>query len=94
MSCGNHHDTACREVLEQIYQYLDGELDDVMVVKITQHLQECGPCLEHREREALVMALVRRSCHCEVAPEELKMRILSQINAVYGDGCPASSSKM
>jgi hypothetical protein len=24
MSCGNPHETDCREVLDQVYEYLDG----------------------------------------------------------------------
>ena len=45
MSCGNHHDTDCSEVLDRVYEYLDNEMGELDCAKIKQHLEECGPCL-------------------------------------------------
>lgn len=82
MSCGNPHETDCREVLERVYQYLDGELDDHTVGKIQQHLDECRPCLSEYDLDVVLKALVRRSCGGECAPEQLRARIMLQITEV------------
>ncbi|GAB2675454.1 mycothiol system anti-sigma-R factor [Thalassiella azotivora] len=81
MSCGNHHDTDCREVLDRVYEYLDAEVTQDDLAKIKQHLDECGPCLAEYDIEDHLRALVRRSCH-ESAPETLRVRILAQITSV------------
>lgn len=82
MSCGNHHDTDCREVLDRVYEYLDGEMSSLDYVKIKQHLHECGPCLRQYDLDEALKALIRRSCVCEPAPEQLRARILTRITQV------------
>ncbi|MDQ1287021.1 MAG: hypothetical protein QG622_586 [Actinomycetota bacterium] len=82
MSCGNPHETDCGEVLDHIYQYLDGELGDVDVDKIRQHLTECGPCLTEYDLDLMLKALVRRSCGGDCAPGDLRAKILLRISEV------------
>ena len=43
MSCGNHHDVPCVEVLSLMWVYIDNEIDDSHRVEVTVHLQECPP---------------------------------------------------
>ena len=81
MSCGNHHDTDCKDVLDRVYMYLDGEMDAHDLAVIRQHLDECGPCLRQYDLDEAVKTLVRRSCH-EAAPEQLRLRILTRISEV------------
>ncbi len=50
--------------------------------KIKQHLDECGPCLRQYDLDEAVKALVRRSCACETAPDQLRLRILTRITEV------------
>jgi mycothiol system anti-sigma-R factor len=87
MSCGNPHETKCTEVLARVYEYLDGELDEHDVAKIRQHLEECRPCLSQYDIDLALKALLRRSCTCEPAPEELRARIMiriTEVRAEYG----------
>lgn len=79
MSCGKPHETSCNEVLDQIYSYLDGELDPGGCGKIRQHLDECGPCLREYGLEEAVKKLVAQRCGCEHAPAELRTKILLRI---------------
>jgi mycothiol system anti-sigma-R factor len=81
VSCGNHHDTDCREVLDKVYEYLDAEVTPDDVAKIRQHLDECAPCLREYDIEDHLKALVRRSCH-ESAPADLRTRIMLRITQV------------
>ena len=82
MSCGDPHDTDCGEVLERVYEYLDGELDAVVVSKISQHLDECGPCLSEYDLDVVLKALVRRTCGGDCAPEQLRQKIMDKISEV------------
>jgi mycothiol system anti-sigma-R factor len=82
MSCGDPHEIDCREVLEQVYLYLDGEMLDEDCSKIRQHLDECAPCLRQFGLEQEVKALVARSCGCDVAPEGLRERVLLRLQSV------------
>ena len=82
MSCGNPHETDCSEVLDRVYEYLDNEMEDLDCAKIKQHLDECGPCLRQYDLDLALKALIRRSCACEPAPQELRTKILARITTV------------
>ncbi len=82
MSCGSPHETDCGEVLDRVYEYLDGEMTDIDVDKIRQHLDECGPCLREYDLDVALKALLRRSCACESAPDALRQRIMVKITEI------------
>ena len=75
MSCGNPHETDCREVLAEVYLYLDLECADERRDLIRHHLDECSPCLREYGIEQEVKALVARCCGGDRAPQELKKRL-------------------
>lgn len=85
MSCGRPHETPCSEVLDKVYLYLDGEADGSDHEHIRLHLDECGPCLRQYGLEQAVKALVARCCSGEVAPAELRQRVLLRIEQVRLD---------
>ena len=82
MSCGEHHDTPCDEVLEKVWIYIDGEMSDSDCHTIKHHLDECSPCLRKFGIEQEVKALVARSCGSDHAPEDLKDRIRVKLTEV------------
>jgi mycothiol system anti-sigma-R factor len=82
MSCGNPHDVKCSEVIEQVYLYLDGELDDLGRQQVRDHLDECAPCLRQFGLEQDVKALVARCCGGETAPYGLKERLVVRLQQV------------
>jgi mycothiol system anti-sigma-R factor len=82
MSCGNPHEVDCSEVIEQVYLYLDGEIDDDGRAKVRRHLDECAPCLRQFGLEQEVKALVARCCGGEVAPDRLKQQVLVRLQQV------------
>jgi len=85
MSCGNHHDTPCTEVLARVYSYLDGELDDSGCSEVRQHLDECGPCLREYGLEDVVKKLVGKSCGCDPVPSDLRTKVLGKIAQVRAE---------
>ncbi|MEZ5114874.1 MAG: mycothiol system anti-sigma-R factor [Candidatus Nanopelagicales bacterium] len=82
MSCGHPHDIDCGEVLDRVYEYLDGELDDEAREGIRQHLDECSPCLRQYGLEQAVKSLVVRSCGCEHAPEALRVQVVARLRQI------------
>jgi len=83
MSCGNHHNTPCTDVLHAIVLYIDHEIaDQASVQAIELHIQECPPCAARTAQEALInqqlKALLNRSCR-EEAPEQLRNNITAII---------------
>jgi mycothiol system anti-sigma-R factor len=80
VSCGDPHETDCREVLDRVYEYLDGEMNVIDLNKIREHLDECSPCLKEYDLDVALKALVRRSCACEPAPAALRERIMVRIS--------------
>jgi mycothiol system anti-sigma-R factor len=79
MSCGEPHETDCREVLAEVYFYLDLESTDERRDLIRTHLDECSPCLREYGIEQEVKALVARCCGGETAPSELKTRLRGKL---------------
>jgi mycothiol system anti-sigma-R factor len=75
VSSGNPHETDCREVLEEVYLYLDLECANGRREIIRQHLDECSPCLREYGIEQEVKELVARCCGAETAPDELRQRL-------------------
>lgn len=85
MSCGKPHQVPCTEVLETVYAYLDGEMDDRACLQIREHLDECGPCLREYGLEEMVKRLVHKCCGQETVPTELRTKVLTRISAVRAE---------
>ena len=68
----------CDVALAELYQFLDGELDDGARQRIERHLRECSPCLEAFDFETEVRRLVADRCR-DQCPEALRQRIQAAI---------------
>jgi mycothiol system anti-sigma-R factor len=79
VSCGEHHDVDCSEILQRVYVFIDNELEDASNDEIRQHLEECGPCLDQYDLERSVKKLVGRCCGDEHAPDSLRAKILLRL---------------
>ena len=82
MSCGDPHDVDCREVIRQVYLYLDGEIDHHNRDEVKTHLDECGPCLQEFGIEQEVKALVSRCCGGDIAPEQFRRKLVAKLAEV------------
>jgi mycothiol system anti-sigma-R factor len=77
-----HSSDECADFLERIVYFIDNELDEADCSAVQHHLDECGPCLEKYDLQRTVKAVVHRSCASELAPSELRQRVMVQIRAV------------
>jgi mycothiol system anti-sigma-R factor len=74
----------CRDALERLYVYLDGELTDSRRDAIRSHLEDCSPCLEAFDFEAELKIVVARHCRDRV-PDRLRMRVAVAIAEASGE---------
>ncbi|MDA8062929.1 MAG: mycothiol system anti-sigma-R factor [Actinomycetota bacterium] len=72
------HGSGCREALDVLYHYLDGELDEERRAVIHYHLERCSPCLEAFDFEAELKLVVAQRCR-ESVPESLRDRVAAAI---------------
>jgi mycothiol system anti-sigma-R factor len=83
------HDGDCSETLQELYQFLDGELTDEKRVQIQQHLEDCPPCFEAFDFEVEIKQYIAQKCRDRV-PESLRVRIAE---AIGQDPPPAAGSE-
>lgn len=68
------HNCECGDARDQIYQYLDAELDEATATSIRAHLDDCTPCHGSFEFERRLKAVIR-SHLSEVMPEDLEEKV-------------------
>lgn len=71
----------CQKALENLYVFLDQEIDTASCAEIQQHIEECSSCLSAFDVERVVKSLVHRSCS-EQAPETLVQKVHYAIRTV------------
>jgi mycothiol system anti-sigma-R factor len=79
MSCGDHHDTDCSEVLAEVWLFLDDECDQGRRELLRQHLDECSPCLAQYGLDEKLKKLLASKCGGEQAPSGLKDRVRERL---------------
>jgi len=72
----------CRDVLGEVYLYLDLECNEERRQLIRTHLDECSPCLREFGIEQEVKALVSRCCGGEIAPDALRERLRAKLSEI------------
>ncbi len=71
----------CTEALEYLCEYLDAEMPDGQLERLRAHIESCEQCLEALASERSLRVVLRRSC-AEVAPESLRLRVMSQLTVL------------
>jgi mycothiol system anti-sigma-R factor len=75
--------SGCREAIDTLYHFLDGELTTERRLEITVHLHECAPCLDAFDFEAEIKAVVARKCRDQV-PDALRQRVFRALMEASG----------
>ena len=82
------HECDCGDAQDQIYQYLDAELDEETATSVRSHLDDCSGCFDsfdfHRR-----LKLVIRSHLSEDMPDSLSEKVKSLIQEETGDVRPS-----
>lgn len=69
----------CEEVIEQLFAFLDCELDEQQQQRIEHHLTRCRDCFTRAEFERRLRARIREASEAK-APERLHRRIRGLLN--------------
>ena len=72
--CDENMSQDCDEALENLYLYLDSELDQVSTERIRSHLDECTDCVNSFEFEKRLKDVIKERLNEDV-PEHLVARV-------------------
>lgn len=72
--CGDGTGMDCREIVTQLYTFLDGQLTDDRRAVIEQHLDDCSHCDDMVDFEAELRKVIAQKCR-EQVPDELRARV-------------------
>ncbi len=72
---------SCMEAMEKVYEYLDGELDEVSHRDVAHHFSVCKRCYPHLKLEERFMDLLHRAQTQERAPGHLRDQVLEVLAA-------------
>lgn len=70
----NAEHITCQEVMQQLFDFLDRELDSELSDRIDDHLERCRDCFTRAEFEKRLRARVNETAEVK-APERLRRRI-------------------
>ncbi len=76
---GDASSLTCAAVLEQIYEFLDGELTADVEERIRQHLAICRTCFPHFRHEEVFLRFLERRTQIVNAPPALRRRIMQML---------------
>ena len=68
------HGMGCKEILEKLSEYIDGELDSKICQDLEQHLKDCNPCLLFIDSLKKTITLYKYAA-AEPLPKEVHLRL-------------------
>ena len=71
----------CREIVRQLWPYLDGALPDEWQARVVEHLEMCDNCRSHYDFERAFLEAVRDSGAVAGSFEPLRARVLVALAA-------------
>jgi len=77
-------DLTCMQAMEQLQEYLDGELDHIPHQEVAHHFSMCKRCYPHLKLEERFRGLLDRSQEEEACPEHLREQVLELLAAETG----------
>ncbi len=71
-------DDSCREILDSLRVYLDGEVPADVEEVVAAHLSDCPPCLDRADFERELKAMLASKCR-ERAPDTLAESLIARL---------------
>ncbi len=69
----------CNDCVERLYTFLDTELSETDLKSIRSHLEGCDDCDDNFVFEARFLEQLRECCTSDVAPAELRQRVILKL---------------
>lgn len=73
------HDCDCGDAVDQLYQYLDSELDPETAASVRSHLEDCNGCEESFQFERRLKSVIRDHL-TEEMPRSLEEKVKELIH--------------
>ena len=70
---------SCQDALQQVHEFLDGELEAGSARKVERHFAMCKKCYPHLQLETAFRDALRRVSAGEGAPSDLRAKIAAAI---------------
>jgi mycothiol system anti-sigma-R factor len=71
----------CGDCVKKLYAFLDTELSADEVAQVRKHLDGCDDCDDNFVFEARFLEQIRDCCTSDVAPVELRRRVITKIRS-------------
>ncbi len=68
----------CDHVIAQLWEYLDGDLDELRSEQVRRHLEICARCFPEYDFRRAYLRFMRR-CSTQQVPQELRRRVFEAI---------------
>jgi mycothiol system anti-sigma-R factor len=72
----------CREVVERVFLYIDGEMDATEIEVIRRHVELCARCHQHTDFEVEIKRIVREKCSEARPPDVLVERVRAFLRGI------------
>lgn len=72
--------TNCKNVVERVMDYLDGEMSEGLTAELREHLSACPPCIEFLDSYRRTPELCRKALVADM-PRELADRLTAFLRA-------------
>ena len=69
----------CRTAVQQLWDYLDDELNDARMVEVRHHLLTCKSCLPHAEFGRLFIQALSRARERHVMPPVVRSQVMAAL---------------
>ncbi len=76
----------CKDCEERLYAFLDTELSPAELAAVRAHLDGCDDCGAEELFEARFLEQLRDCCTSDVAPAELRRRVIAKVRGVSPPG--------
>lgn len=65
----------CKECLDLLYDYLEGELDPVVAKDLDEHFEDCPPCISFLNTYKSASKLARKTLGETDIPDAVKLKL-------------------
>ena len=86
MRQGYHQMASCKQVLDALTEYLEGDLDNTAQDEFEGHMDGCKPCVAFFRTYRRSSELARQALTIEAVPAELQDRVRRFLSARLGIG--------
>ncbi len=69
----------CGKALQQLFDYLDGELTPERMASVREHLEGCGHCLDHADFERKFLEALQATKGERRCPAAVKAKVLESL---------------